>query len=305
MKETKEYKGLYFSNNINNNKNSNKSIGKKLKKTFFENGAHFKYSSLYNELQKLFKKQNYSLPKKKIKRKKKDLQNSENNKKTRLIINNKLQIIKNKNIHNLKVKKVDNKNTLTITVNNNKNIKINKNNNISKIQTITYGRKSNNNKYSSFNSENAVLKNKKYENTIKNNTKNKKSKIFQIISNIKKKSVEKKFIKKYSIIHNSENKRNSSSFVKSIFPAFLSTKQKNLKLNNNDLSSNKDFIKVKTKVLTPSNKSLKIKKCKINKLFNIETERENNFNFEINSSFIININRNKTNYNSSKVINFH
>ena len=305
MKETKEYKGLYFSNNINNNKNSNKSIKKKLKKTFFENGAHFKYSSLYNELQKLFKKQNYSLPKKIIKRKKKDIQNSEKNKKTRLILNNKLQLIKNKNNHNSKEKKLDNKNNISIknyTFNNNKK---NKNYyNISKLQTIANDKKSNNYNYSSFNSENTVLKNKKYENTIKNNTNNKKSKIFQIISNIKKKSVENKFIKKYNGIQKSEKKKYSSSFVKSIFPNFINEKQKNIKLYNNDLStnSNKDIIKVKTKILTPSNKTQKIKKKKINKLFNIETERESNFNFEINNSFIIN--RNKNNFHRNTVINF-
>ena len=45
---------------------------------YYESGAHFKYLSLYNELQKLFKIQNYSLPKKKIK-KRKDILNSENN----------------------------------------------------------------------------------------------------------------------------------------------------------------------------------------------------------------------------------
>ena len=51
MKESREYRGFYFSNNINttSKKNNNKLIRKKLTKTFFENGAHFKYSSLYNE----------------------------------------------------------------------------------------------------------------------------------------------------------------------------------------------------------------------------------------------------------------
>lgn len=289
MKESKEYKGFYFSKNINtsNKKNGNKLIRQALTKAFFENGAHFKYSSLYSELQKLFKIQNYSLPKKKLK-KKKEFPKRENGLKCKEILNDKIQQIKNKNKHNKEGKKINNKNTHSI-----KNFSFNKEKLIkdnTKLKTITFDKKIKNFEYSSFNSDKNSLNNNYYEDMINKKNYNK-SKIFHIILNIKKKSGNNKYNKNDNF-YNIENKQYSSSFVKTI-PVFLYQKKKKLILNNDKLDNNKnkDIIKVNTKVLTPSNKTQKIKNK--NKLFNIEKAKDKKNIFPINNSFIINRNKKK------------
>lgn len=297
MKNSKEYKGIYFSNYTNSTKNSdNILIKKKLKKTFFENGAHFKYSSLCKELQKLFKIQNYSLPKKKIRRKKNI--NFEY-KITKPSFIYKLEQIKNKNRHNVK-EKFDKKNishTQNITYN-----KQNKENiNYTKSQTITYEKKLKYYEYSSINSGNNLSNIKNDINTIKIK-KNNKSKIFYIKANIKKKR-ENRYLKNNDTIKNKENTKYSASFIKTNYSVVPKNKnKKNLKIFNNNLDINKNVIKVKTRILTPTNKDKKIQNNQ-KKLFIIEGTKENHRNYSISRSFINNTN--KVNFKMNKEQKFN
>ena len=266
MKEIKEYKGIYFSNKPLKNNDSKLNI-KKHKNEFFENGAHFKYSSLYKELQKLYKIQNYSPPKKKIKKKRQSL-NSENINKYNKIFLFKIEQIKNKNKHNIKEKTFDIKKINTI---HNTTFNKNKRNNSSIKKYINSKNIISNNKnnpiFSSFvNSEKKLLTNKTCENTIKNIKKNNKSKIYHIISKIRKKLVDNKQNKDLYNYQKIKNKY-SSSFVNKIYPSTGYKKHDNLEFNlkTNNINSNKlnvsnnnkDIIKVNIKVLTHLNKKNK------------------------------------------------
>jgi len=259
---SKEYKGIYFSNKSIKNNNNNKPNIKKHKKTFFENGAHFKYSLLYKELQKLFKIQNYSLPKKKIKRKKESL-NTENINKYNKIFIYKIDQIKNKNRHNINHKSLEKNGVHSIenTTFNKNNRSINK---CVKSQNIIINKNKNNHVYSSFNSQNKLINNTTCDNTIKKKKNKNESKIFHVISAIRKKSVENKNKKNCSTLN---NQKYSSSFIKNINPSTPCKKQKKLAFNlksinknNNNLivsNPNKDIIKVKTKILNLLNKNNK------------------------------------------------
>ena len=252
MKEfqSKEYKGLYFSNNLDNHKKctSNKNLNiKKINKKYYESGAHFKYLSLYNELQKLFKIQNYSLPKKKIK-KRKDILNSENNKKIKpFFLIDRINKIKSKNKHNVNEKKIINKNVCVYNEYNNNNIN-------------SKNIKNNNTNYSSLNYDNNLLYNKSCDNTIKK--KSNKDKVFHSISTIKKKPDIYVNNYNYNNFQKVERKKYSSSFVKNFPPFMYKPTKKNLKLNINhqikSIDNKKNIIKVKTKVLVPTNNKSKM-----------------------------------------------
>ena len=291
MKESKEYKGVYFSNRLNNKKrctsDKNLKVTKK-KHKYFENGAHFKYSSLYNELQKLFKIQNYSLPKKKRKKKKDCFLHSESKQKNKpFFLFERMYQIKNKNKHNAYENKNVNKSIFAQNNYNNKNIKS---------QTIKNYKNKKNVNCTSMNNENRIYDNKTFNKSCDNKTKNKinnnKSKVFHSISAIKQKG----YFPEYNTYKNENCKtglrKNYSSFVNtSSFSYKLKLKKMKLNIKTNNNMNNKkikiDVIKVKTKIMTPVNNNFK-KLLNSIKMSSVERMKNNNLNLVINNKLSFN-----------------
>ena len=275
MKNTKYYKGIYFSDNLNNNKKSTNNLFKKsINKNFFEYGAHFKYSSLYHELQKLYKIQNYSLPKKKLKKR----INSEKKN-------------KNKNKYNIQEKLKEYKELLLKHYSNNKpKFILERNNNKNYITSQVFKSKSNA-KYSFLNSNNIFLKNNSCDNIIKKDYDNK-LKNFHTISIIKRKS---KIIKDNKNNKNFQNikvnrKKYSTSFDCNIKDK--KQKNKNLKINNkiNNWNINKSIIRVSIKIYNSSNNNKKKIKNSETEL-NIKNIKNKYKKLSLNNSLIYNRNK--------------